>query len=106
PYGCNSGEWGPGGAKEKISVYRRPRPATNLKYLTAIGFAYDPKSGMPLHLDPETGKPFSGNLMADARAPSLEAQARDAMLTHMEIEGTIGPSIVRQIIDFEMRLST
>ncbi|HEY7800269.1 MAG TPA: hypothetical protein VIA80_15990 [Hyphomonadaceae bacterium] len=106
PYGCNSGEWGPGGKKAKVSVYRRPRPTTNLKYLTAIGFAYDPKDGMPLEIDPETGKPASGNLTADRRVLSLEAQARDAMRTHLGVEGLIGPSIVRQLVDFEMRLSS
>jgi hypothetical protein len=106
PSGCNSGDWGPAGSKGKVSVYRRPRPTTNLKYLTAIGFAYDPKDGMPLDIDPETGKPASGNLTADGRVLSLEAQARDAMRTHLGVEGLIGPSIVRQMVDFEMRLSS
>ncbi|MEO9130669.1 MAG: hypothetical protein ABI240_05615, partial [Sphingomonas sp.] len=48
PSGCNSGAYGPAAAKGSISVYRRPRPVANLKYLLAIGFAYDPKQGMPL----------------------------------------------------------
>ncbi len=67
PNGCNSGEWGPAGKKKRISVYRRPRPVSNLKYLIATGFAYDPKDGMPLKIDPETGKPSDSNLTADAR---------------------------------------
>ncbi len=106
PNGCNSGEWGPAGKRGKISVYRRPRPATNLKYLTAIGFAYDPKDGMPLDIDPATARPASGNLTADARVFSLEAQARDAMRTHLGLTGKLDEISVREIADFERRLST
>jgi hypothetical protein len=106
PTTCNSGEWGPTGKRGKISVYRRPRPATNLKYLTAIGFAYDPKDGLPLDLDPETHKPASGNLTADARVLSLDAQARDAMRTHLGIAGKLSPEQVEQLTAFELRLSS
>ena len=107
PNGCNSGEWGPAGKKGKISVYRRPRPTTNLKYLTAIGFAYDPKDGMPLEIDPATGKPASGNLTADAHVLSLEAQARDAMRSHLGITGSDRTKQwCSSIVDFELRLST
>ena len=35
--GCESGTYGP--VKGNVSVYRRPRPVANLKYLLAIGFA-------------------------------------------------------------------
>ena len=107
PTGCNSTASGPYGlraAQPNISVYRRPRPVTNLKYLLATGFAYDPKSGMPLRIDPETGKPASGNLMADARVLSLAEQARDAMRTHLQVHGAIDESIVRQIVSFESGL--
>jgi len=106
PTGCNSGEWGPGGKKGKVSVYRRPRPVSNLKYLVAIGFAFDPKDGMPLDIDPETGKPSNSNLLADARAYTLQAQARDAMRTHLGVENAIDAAKVQQIVDFELRLST
>jgi hypothetical protein len=106
PNGCNSGEWGPGGRKGKISVYRRPRPATNLKYLTAIGFAYDPKDGMPLDIDPATGAPASGNLTADARVLSLESQARDAMRTHLGLAGPVDEAAVSGIVAFQLRVST
>jgi hypothetical protein len=106
PNGCNSGQWGPGGKLKTISVYRRPRPVSNLKYLMAMGFAYDPKSGMPLPIDHETGKPASGNLMADARVLSLEAQARDAMHTHLELNGAADEAQVKRIVDFVLRLST
>lgn len=106
PTGCNSGQWGPKGKSGMISVYRRPRPVTNLKYLTAIGFFYDPKDGLPLDIDPETGKPSNRNILADSRAMTLEAQARDAMRTHLEVSGPLDEGVVRQLVDFELRLST
>ena len=83
PWGCNSGKYGP--AAGSISVYRRPRPVANMKYLLAIGFAYDPKQGLPLALDPETGKPVSGNLMADARASTLGPLSAEAVAAVLEI---------------------
>jgi hypothetical protein len=104
PTGCNSGKFGP--ASHKVSVYRRPRPVTNLKYLLAAGFAYDPKKGMPLEIDPATGTPSNNNLLADARAYSLEAQARDAMRSHLQIAGPLDEEKVKQIVAFELRLST
>jgi len=106
PTGCNSGEWGPGGKRGKVSVYRRPRPVANLKYLVAIGFAFDPKDGMPLDIDPETGTPSNSNILADARAYSLQAQARDAMRTHLGMEKAADAATVQKIVDFELRLST
>ncbi|HET6337670.1 MAG TPA: hypothetical protein VFG30_30800 [Polyangiales bacterium] len=89
-----------------VSVYRRPRPAANLKYATAIGFAFDPKNGMPLQTDPVTGKPGSGNLLADVRALSLEGQAIDALITHLQLHGQPDPQQLREIVDFENQLYT
>lgn len=102
PNGCNSDERGP--AKGAVSVYRRPRPVSNLKYLEAMGFAYDPKVGMPLPLDPETNQPASGNLLADSRALSLNAQARDAMRTHLGLTNDLDEDVVDEIVAFERRL--
>ncbi len=104
PWGCNSGKYGPGAGN--ISVYRRPRPLANMKYLLAIGFAYDPKQGLPLALDPETGKPVSGNLMADGRASTLDAQMRDAAATHLELLEQMTPTDMARIVDFESRIYT
>jgi hypothetical protein len=104
PTGCNSATRGP--IKGNISVYRRPRPVANLKYLLAIGFAYDPKQGMPLPLDPETGKPMSGNLMADGRAGTLNAQMRDASSTHLELLKHMDAADMAKILDFESRVFT
>jgi hypothetical protein len=84
PNGCNSGpKYGP--AAGNISVYRRPRPVANMKYLLAVGFAYDPKQGLALPLDPLTKKPMSGNLMADGRVGTLALQMADAGGTHLQM---------------------
>ena len=104
PWGCNAGNYGP--AKGKVSVYRRPRPVANLKYLLAVGFAYDPKQGMPLPIDPESGKPMSGNLMADGRASTLNAQMRDAASTHLALLKTMDAADMARIVDFEGRVFT
>ncbi len=87
-----------------VSVFRRPRPVANFKYIEAMGFAYDPKSGMPLPVDPETGKPVSGNLMADARVPSLTAQMRDAAGAHLGFLKNLDKGDIDRIIDFERRI--
>ncbi|UVO54377.1 hypothetical protein [Sphingomonas sp. SUN039] len=104
PNGCNSGQYGP--AKGKLSVYRRPRPVANIKYLEAMGFAYDPKAGMPLPLDPDTHKPAAGNFMADRRVLSLEAQLHDADITHLQFAKRMDAADVAKIVDFERRIFT
>ncbi len=87
-----------------LSVFRRPRPAANFKYIEAMGFAYDPKAGMPLPVDPETGKPVSGNLMADGRVPTLEAQMRDAAGAHLGFLKNLDKQDIARILDFERRI--
>lgn len=87
-----------------ISVFRRPRPVANFKYIEAMGFAYDPKSGMPLPVDPDTGKPVSGNLMADGRVLSLEAQMRDAAGAHLGFLKNMSKQDIARILDFERRI--
>lgn len=103
PWGCESGaKYGPQAGN--ISVYRRPRPVANLKFLLAVGFAYDPKQGLPLPLDPESGRPMSGNLMADGRAGTLNAQMRDAASTHLEFLKRLDSADMQRIVDFESRI--
>ena len=64
PTGCNtSREYGLKSAEPTISVYRRPRPAANLKYVISGGRPIVLKTGMLADVDPETGKPVSMNLM-------------------------------------------
>ena len=105
PTGCeNSAKWGLRASDPQVSVYRRPRPVANFKFIEAMGFAYDPKAGMPLPLDPTTGKPVSGNLMADARVPSLEAQMRDAATTHLAFLKNMSKGDISRLLDFERRL--
>lgn len=87
-----------------ISVFRRPRPVANFKYIEAMGFAYDPKAGLPLQVDPDTGKPVSGNLMADGRVPSLEAQMRDAASAHLGFLKNLDQRDIARILDFERRI--
>lgn len=107
PTGCNlDATYGLRSRQPMVSVFRRPRPATNTRYLIAAGFAFDPKSGLPLRRDAVTGELISGNLMADARAGTLQAQALDALRSHMEFQGTPSAAQLQQIIDFESGLST
>jgi hypothetical protein len=105
PTGCERDPtWGLSSPDPHLSVYRRPRPVANFKFIEAMGFAYDPKAGMPLPVDPATGKPVSGNLMADARVPSLTAQMRDAASTHLAFLKNLSARDVQRILDFERRL--
>lgn len=105
PTGCNSGaQYGP--ENGRISVYRRPRPLANLKYLLAVGFAYDPKQGLALPRDPDTGAYLSGNLMADNRAVNLRLQMEDAASSHGQMLGRLSPAAIETIRTFEMSLFT
>lgn len=104
PSGCNiSPKWGIA-ARGEVSVFRRPRPVANMKYILAMGFPFDPKPGLALPLDPETGKPVSGNLMADRRALSLTAQMREASSVHLEFAKALTKPQIAQILDFEGRI--
>ena len=105
PTGCNlSPRWGLASSAPAVSVFRRPRPVANFKYILAMGFAIDPKAGLPLPLDPETGKPVSHNLMADGRALSLAAQMRDAGASHLQMTRALNPGEMERIADFESRV--
>lgn len=105
PPGCNIDPvFGLRSANPTVSVYRRTRPATNLKYPTTVGFAFDPKTGLPMVSDPETGQQTTGNLLADARARTLKAQALDALASHMQLYGDVDPLALQQIVAFETRL--
>ncbi len=105
PTGCNLDPvYGLHSEHPMISVFRRPRPATNLKYITAVGFTFEPKNGLPLPRDPETGVRMSGNILADSRAGTLKAQAIDAMRSHLQIHGDPDARDVAGIIAFETGL--
>lgn len=105
PTGCNrSPQYGLTSADPHISVYRRPRPATNLRYIMAVGFPFDPKSGLPLQS--ADGRMVSEALMGDARVLTLEGQAGDAMRTHLQMNGNPTPEQIRQIVVFESGLTS
>lgn len=89
-----------------ISVYRRPRPSTNMRFVEAIGFDFEPKNGLPMILNPVNRRPTSGNLMADARAITLEEQALDAMRGHLELQGDPPAGAIEGVVEFQRRLST
>jgi hypothetical protein len=101
PTGCNlHSRYGLKSSEPMISVYRRPRPVANVKFLTAMGFPFEPKNGLPLPIDAESGLPMSGNLMADGRNGTLKIQAREAMLTHLQATSA-SEDHVRAIVDFQ-----
>jgi len=107
PTGCNTNpDYGLASDDPTISVFRRPRPATNLKYITATGFPFEPKNGLPLPIDPLTGLPVSGNIMADSRVRTLREQAIDAMISHLQVEGEPDEDDIKRIIAFESQLYT
>jgi len=92
PYGCN--------APATLSVYRRPLPATNLRFLSAV--MWDGRESSP-----QTGTQkitFATNpadLLAD-----LEHQAADAVSGHAQARIALSPEQRRAIASFEMGLST
>ena len=54
--------------------------------------------------DPDTGRPSVMNLMADARVPSLRAQAQDAAVTHLQVSSPLTRAQLDALFDFESRL--
>lgn len=106
PTGVNRDpRWGLRSPRPTISVYRRPRPAVNLKYVLAPDNGlFNVKLGVLLDKDPATGTPVSMNMMADARAGTLAAQAEDAYRSHMEAKGSLRPEQLGQIIAFESQV--
>ena len=108
PTGCNTDPiYGLHSATPTISVFRRPRPVANTKYTTHQNFGVGPfvgKNGMPAATDPDTGRPTSMNLMADARASTLAVQARDAAKNHLQVAGALTAAQVDGIVAFEKQV--
>jgi len=105
PTGCNtSREYGLKSAQPTISVYRRPRPAANLKYVVSGGQPIVLKTGMLADVDPETGKPVSMNLMTDAREPSLHTQALSAIMGHEQARVAPSRQQIDKIVEFESQV--
>ncbi|HJR70042.1 MAG TPA: hypothetical protein VKA43_08390, partial [Gammaproteobacteria bacterium] len=108
PTGCNAHPvYGLTSPQPTVSVYRRPRPVANTKYLTHGNFGVGPfiaKSGLPAVRDPDTGLPTSMNMLADARATTLKLQAQDAARSHLELARGLAPAELRRILEFEEQI--
>jgi hypothetical protein len=105
PTTCNSSlEYGLKSAEPTISVYRRPRPAANLKYVISGGRPIVIKTGLLADADPETGKPVSMNLMTDAREASLKTQALNAILGHEQAKAAPSQKKIDEIVEFESQV--
>lgn len=105
PTGCNtSATYGLHSAHPAISVFRRPRMAANLKYVTNPHPQFALKLGGLADVDPETGQPVSMNFMADAREPSLRSQARTAAREHLERRAALPEAMLERIVDFESQI--
>jgi predicted MFS family arabinose efflux permease len=105
PTGCNtSAIYGLHSANPAVSVFRRPRMAANLKYVTNPRPQFALKLGGLADVDPETGQPVSMNFMADAREPSLRSQARNAALQHEQRQAPLPVAALQQMIDFESQI--
>jgi cytochrome c peroxidase len=80
PYGCeNSRTYGLGANTPVISVYRRPLPSTNLRFVTNA----------------------KGNIMWDGREPTLESQASDATQVHGQATNPPTTAQIDQMVEFE-----
>jgi len=66
-----------------ISVYRRPRVAANLQYISM---------------------PDGGNLLADGRERTLQSQAASAAVIHLQASAAPNRAQLQQIEDFELQL--
>jgi hypothetical protein len=87
PTGVNRDEtYGLTGVNPTVSVFRRPRPSANLKYV-------------------DTGKPVNVGLMADARHVNLQRQAFGAYKDHQEgRQGQLSREEFDKIIGYETQV--
>ncbi len=107
PTGCNTHyQYGLRAKQPMVSVYRRPRPVANLKYLTASAGSglFNAKTGLPTSVDPETGLPAAMNLLSDARHPTLKAQALDAGRVHLQMPAPFSSRQLEQLVNFELHV--
>jgi cytochrome c peroxidase len=101
PTGCNtSPTYGLNSPTPTVSVYRRPRMAANLKYVTNPAPRIVLKLGALADTDPATGRPVGMNFMADAREATLMTQARNATMGHEEAQSVTDEQL-RKIVEFE-----
>jgi len=92
-YGCNE--------PDVISMYRRPLPSTNLRFLSAVMF-----DGRESSTATGTTKILFSNY-PDSLLEDLKHQSVDATTGHAQGDGSRPtPTEQQQIVDFEMALST
>jgi hypothetical protein len=92
PYGCNE--------TQTISMYRRPLPAANLKFLSTVMFD-GRESSAQTGTTPITFASYPQSLLAD-----LSHQAADATLGHAQALTAPTVEQLREIVAFEMGLYT
>jgi len=111
PTGCNTDPvYGLHSSTPSISVFRRPRPVANLKYLLELPHGvppsdflfYNDKSLMPRN--PETGGFVTLQLMSDGRDLTPKLQARDAAGMHLQAQGPVTVAQLEQIETFEKQV--
>ena len=95
PYGC-AVSTDPQTGVQTVSVYRRPLPTSNLRYLSAIMFD-GRETVQPL----TSAATFQNNLVAD-----LMHQAIDATLTHAQAASSPTADQQTAIVNFEMGLTS
>jgi hypothetical protein len=104
--GCNtSGQYGLNAKQPNVSVFRRPRPAANLKYAIANERAslLVAKNGLPAAAN-AVDTPAALNIVADARHATLHAQALDALQTHLQITTPLDAQRLQRLVDFELQI--
>ncbi|MGB2589879.1 MAG: hypothetical protein WBG02_17000 [Candidatus Acidiferrum sp.] len=95
PYGCGV-VTDPVTNLQTVSVYRRPLPTTNLKFLSAVMF-----DGRETIVPLNDAKTFEANLMTD-----LMHQAMDATTGHAQATEPPTPAQQQAIAEFELGLSS
>jgi cytochrome c peroxidase len=95
PHGCAL-VTDPATGARTISVYRRPLPGTNLRFLTAI--QWDGRETVAPLNNPQT---FAANLVTD-----LKHQATDATLGHAQATTPPTDEQLAQIVNFELGLNS
>ncbi len=105
PTGVNrDATYGLRSATPTVSVFRRPRPAANLKYVTSPDGLFNVKLGVLMDKDPDTGLPSSMNIMADARVPNLRVQAESAYRDHQGGTAPLSAAQIERILSFENQI--
>jgi hypothetical protein len=111
PTGCNlDPKYGLNSANPTISLFRRPRAAANMRFVSASfalrgrGRRFNNKTGLPLAINPDTGQRVGLPIMSDGRVPTLKAQAGSAAYNHMQyVKGLTADELAR-IEQFENQL--